>query len=64
VSKLRLVPEQLEVTSFVPVPLRSAAGQQPEGAAFTRLGEATCGGMSCDDACVTVYDQTCRRVCA
>jgi hypothetical protein len=26
--------------------------------------EQTCAGMSCDYACVTLYDNTCRNVCA
>ena len=30
---------------------------------WSRLGEQTCGGMSCDYACVTVYDDTCHNVC-
>ena len=34
------------------------------GFAWSRLGEQTCGGMSCDYACVTLYDNTCRYVCA
>ena len=57
--RLRLVPEQLEVTSFAPVP----AGQEFMGAAFSRLGEQTCGGMSCDYACKTKFDATCLSVC-
>jgi hypothetical protein len=31
---------------------------------WSRLGEQTCGGMSCAYACVTLYDYTCRNVCA
>jgi hypothetical protein len=61
--RLRLVPEQLEVTSFAPVPFRSPAGRELERAAFTRLGEKTCGGVSCDYACITYFDPTCPNVC-
>ena len=63
-AKFRLVPEELEVTSFAPLPFRSGQRQHAEAAAFTRLGEQTCGGISCDYACITYYDATCRRVCA
>lgn len=31
---------------------------------WTRFGEQTCAGISCDYACITYYDHTCRYVCA
>jgi len=58
-ARLRLVPEHLEVTSFMPVP----AGRELSQAAFTRFGEQTCGGMSCDYVCKTKFDATCLSVC-
>jgi hypothetical protein len=31
--------------------------------AWTRF-DPTCAGISCDYACITYYDNTCRNVCA
>lgn len=31
---------------------------------ITRLGDPTCGGMSCHYACNTMYEDTCQYVCA
>jgi hypothetical protein len=58
--RFRLVPEQLEVTSFTSV---TPAALELERAAFTRFGEQTCGGMSCDYACKTKFDATCPNIC-
>ncbi|HSU13551.1 hypothetical protein [Longimicrobium sp.] len=64
-KKLKLSLDALHVESYEP----SRAPQAAEGTvhgheSFSRLGQQTCGGMSCDYACVTLYDNTCRNVCA
>lgn len=56
--KLRLDPEQLEVTSFSPV---SATGGQ-EAAAVTRPFPDTCQIQSCQVACVSNFN-TCPARC-
>ena len=64
-QKLKLDVDTLRVESYEP----SQAPEAVEGtvhahASLTRLGQQTCGGISCDYACITYYDNTCRYVCA
>lgn len=63
-NKLKLIVDDLRVESFD----ASRASEEARGTVrahdWSRIGEQTCGGMSCDYACVTLYDHTCRRVCA
>jgi hypothetical protein len=64
-KKLKLAVDTLHVESYEP----SRAPEGDEGtvqgyASLTRLGQQTCGGISCDYACITYYDNTCRNVCA
>jgi hypothetical protein len=62
-KKLKLQLDALRVESYETA--RSAdAVTGTVHAHFTRLGEPTCGGISCDYACITYYDHTCRLVCA
>jgi hypothetical protein len=63
-KKLKMIADDLRVESFD----ASRAGEGARGTVrahdWSRFGEQTCGGMSCDYACITVYDDTCRDVCA
>lgn len=64
-KKLKLEIDTLRVESYE----ASQAPLEDEGtvqgyASLTRLGQQTCGGISCDYACITYYDNTCRYVCA
>jgi hypothetical protein len=64
-QKLKLQMDDLRVESYATSRAPHAAEGTVHGhEAFTRLGEQTCGGMSCDYACVTLYNNTCRYVCA
>ena len=63
-KKLKLPVDALRVESYETSRASQAAEGTVHGHAFTRFGERTCGGMSCDYACITLYDYTCRYVCA
>jgi hypothetical protein len=60
--KLKL--ENLSVESFEPSRPEGATRGTVRGHDWSRLGEDTCGGMSCDYVCITVYDHTCPNICA
>ncbi|HYR06542.1 MAG TPA: hypothetical protein VEQ60_02160 [Longimicrobium sp.] len=61
--KLKL--ESLSVETFEPSREDGVATRGTVQAhSWSRFGQQTCGGMSCDYACVTLYDYTCRNVCA
>ena len=60
--KLKL--ESLSVETFETSRVEGATRGTVRAHAWSRFGEQTCGGMSCDYACVTLYDYTCRNVCA
>lgn len=58
--KLKL--ELLAVESFEPSRADAPARGTVQGHAWTRF-DPTCGGISCDYACITIYDATCPNVC-
>ncbi len=61
-KKLKLQPDALRVESYETMrPAPADAGTVH--AHVTRLGQPTCGGVSCDYACITYYDHTCNAVC-
>ncbi|HEY0018098.1 MAG TPA: hypothetical protein VGC13_17410 [Longimicrobium sp.] len=60
-KKLKL--DSLSVETFRTSRAEDATRGTVQAHDWTRLGEQTCGGMSCDYACITVYDDTCRNVC-
>ncbi|WP_420129210.1 hypothetical protein [Longimicrobium sp.] len=60
-NKLKL--ESLSVETFETAGTENRTRGTVQAHAWSRLGEQTCGGMSCDYACITVYDYTCRNVC-
>lgn len=61
-KKLKL--ESLCIETFVTARTDNATRGTVRAHDWSRLGEQTCGGMSCDYACITLYDDTCRSVCA
>jgi hypothetical protein len=61
-KKLKL--ECLTVETFEPSSPEGGTHGTVRAHAWTRLGQQTCGGMSCDYACITVYDDTCPNICA
>jgi hypothetical protein len=72
-NKMKLEIDSLMVESFqTSRPAPEAQASRADAAArgtvrahgWTRLGDQTCGGESCDYACITLYDATCVRVCA
>jgi hypothetical protein len=58
--QLRLVPEELEVTSFVPVPVRASEKREMARATVVYPPQ-TCQYQSCVYACVSV---SCPQLCA
>jgi len=63
-KKLKLQMDDLRVESYETSRApQSSAGTVHGHESFTRLGQQTCGGISCDYACITYYDDTCRNVC-
>jgi hypothetical protein len=58
--QLRLVPEELEVTSFVPVPVRASEKREMVGAATLVYPKATCAYQSCVAACAS---NSCPLIC-
>lgn len=64
-KKLKLPMDDLRVESYETSHASHAAEGTVHGhQVISRLGEQTCGGISCDYACITYYDYTCRYVCA
>ena len=64
-KKLKLEIDTLRVESYeASQELLEDEGTVQGYASLTRLGQQTCGGISCDYACITYYDNTCRYVCA
>lgn len=59
--KLRL--ESLSVDTFETSRTDHATRGTVWAHAWTRF-DPTCGGMSCDYVCITMYDDTCQDVCA
>jgi hypothetical protein len=70
-NKMKLEIDSLTVESFqtsrpapeVQASRADAARGTVRAHGWTRLGDQTCGGVSCDYACITYYDDTCRYVC-
>jgi hypothetical protein len=58
--QLRLVPEELEVTSFVPMPVRASEKREMAGAATVVYPKGTCAYQSCVYACAS---NTCPQLC-
>ncbi len=64
-KKLKLQMDALRVESYeTSRTTQAATGTVHAHDSFSRFGDPTCGGISCDYACVTYYDYTCRLVCA
>lgn len=63
-KKLKLELDALRVDSYEPSQAPAVVEGTVYGNSFTRLGQQTCGGISCDYACITYFDNTCRDVCA
>jgi len=71
-NKMKLEIDSLAVESFqtsrpAPEAQASRADAATRGTVrahgWTEWGDQTCGGASCDYACITFYDETCRYVC-
>lgn len=63
VNKLKLIADDLRVTSFESLLPDPAIRGTVRAHDPTRLHEDTCGGMSCDFDCVTRYEETCGINC-
>ncbi|HEX6910511.1 MAG TPA: hypothetical protein VF142_08950 [Longimicrobium sp.] len=63
---LKLQPDALRVESYQTSRSAGAAigtVHAHDGTVITRLGNPTCGGASCNYACITHFDDTCQYVC-
>jgi hypothetical protein len=56
-KKLKL--ESISVETFETVRLEGTTGGTVAAYGWTRVQDQTCAGISCDYACITVYDHTC-----
>jgi hypothetical protein len=62
-KKIKLQLDALRVESYETLRGSEAAGGTVHAHDFTRLGDRTCGGISCDYDCVTYYEHTCGEEC-
>ena len=64
-KKLTLDVEELMVETFEPSRTERGDRGTIRAHEWSRLGhDETCGGISCDYACITVYDDSCNNICA
>jgi hypothetical protein len=63
-KKIKLQLDTLQVESYETSRDSDDRAGTVHAHSWSRLGDPTCGGISCDYACITYYDDTCRYVCA